>query len=452
MKNILISGLSLLLSSSLMANDFDDFSASESKGAAIPAVTGFEFSGSVDVEQGANISGAGPHAKQNDNFVMANRRLRLKTSKNNSNGGIYAKVDFVKDDVINDTYLDVRELRLQYTPLSWMDLSIGRQVSTWGVGDMIFINDLFPKNWIAHFQGRDMEMLKDPSDSARITSYFGDTTFDVVYTPQFSPDTTPNGCYFNVYDPNSQGLIANNNGCSATRDFDKKDRSFKNSEWAASLKRNFFGQQVALYYYRGFFKNPKGLDYDASQSVGEQYSAIYPKLEVYGASTEGQIGPGIFTAEYGYYNSKDDTKGDDMMIENSLMKYLLGYRMDLSAHWSVGAQVYQEWMQDYDKYESSIKAGNPNAYPYRRKEFQNTYTLRLTYKAQQETLWVNLFSYYRPEDKDSFTKFDITKKLNDNFSATAGVNIFTGKDHYQDRDFGMLRHDDNAFVRLSYSL
>ena len=139
-----------------------------------------------------------------------------------------------------------------------------------------------------------------------------------------------------------------------------------------------------------------------------------------------------------------------MEIENSLMKYLLGYRIDLSAHWSVGAQWYQEWMQDYDKYEDSIKS-NPS-YPYRRKEFHNTYTLRLTYKAQQETLWVNLFSYLRPEDKDSLTKIDITKKLNDNFSATAGVNIFTGKDHYLDRDFGMLKNDDNAFIRLTYSL
>lgn len=444
MKRLLLSSI-LLFTQATFAGDFDEFS--ESGSAASVNVSGFEFSGFAELEQGANISGTGPHANQGDQYVMANRRLRLKTSKSNANGGLYAKVDFVKDDIIGENYLDIRELRLQYTPLSWLDLSVGRQVSTWGVGDMIFINDLFPKNWIALFQGRDMEMLKDTSDSLRLTSYFGETTFDMVYTPQFSPDTTPNGCYFDVYDPNSGKTIANNDACSSNRTFSKKDRNLDHGELALALKRNFLGQQASLYYYRGFFKNPKGLELSGSNYIG-----TYPALEVYGASTEGQIGPGIFTAEYGYYNSKEDKEGNKMLIENSLMKYLVGYRMDFSAHWSAGVQWYQEWMQDYDQYGEALQMANPSAYPYRKKEFQNTYTLRVTFKAQQETLWVNFFTYVRPEDKDSLTKIDITKKLNDNFSVTAGVNIFTGKDHYQDRDFGMLKDNDNAFIRLKYAL
>ncbi|MCK5882071.1 MAG: hypothetical protein KAG61_00160, partial [Bacteriovoracaceae bacterium] len=88
---------------------------------------------------------------------------------------------------------------------------------------------------------------------------------------------------------------------------------------------------------------------------------------------------------------------------------------------------------------------------YYKDEFQNTYTMRVTFKAQQETLWVNLFTYVRPDDRDSFTKLDLTKKLDDNFSLTAGVNIFTGENNYSDRDFGMLKDDSNAFARAKYT-
>ncbi len=441
MKKLLL--LALILSNVGYAGDFDEFADTSSS--AFKAA-GLEFTGFVEIEQGGNITGTGPRAKAGDNYVMANRRMRLKTSKTGDKGGVYAKVDFVKDDIINETYVDIRELRVQYTPFNWMDLSIGRQVSTWGVADMLFINDLFPKNWVANFQGRDLEMLKDTSDSLRITNYFFGNTLDMVYTPQFSPDTTPAGCYFNVYDPNSSSIVKNDNACTTTRTADKKDRDYQNGEFAAQLKRDIVGQQVALYYYHGYWKQPKGLD--VSGGAGN-YVGFYPKLDVYGASTEGQIGPGIFSAEYGYYDSKDDTDGSNVFIENSVMKYLLGYKMDLNANWSLGLQWYQEWMQDYDEYEESMKM-MPN-YKYRKKEFQNTYTVRVTFKAQQETLWVNLFSYIRPEDKDSLTKLDVTKKLNTNFSLTAGVNVFTGDDNYNDRDFGMLKNDSNAFVRAKYT-
>ena len=101
---------------------------------------------------------------------------------------------------------------------------------------------------------------------------------------------------------------------------------------------------------------------------------------------------------------------------------------------------------DYDAYESTMFMN-----PYRKKEAHNTYTVRLTYKDQQETLWASVFTYYRPQDNDSFTRIDITKRLDNNFSVTLGAAIFTGKDHYEDREFGMLRHDDNIFVRLKYN-
>ena len=47
---------------------------------------------------------------------------------------------------------------------------------TWGTGDLLFINDLFPKNWKSLAIGRDDEYLKDPSGAVK-ASFFHDHTF-----------------------------------------------------------------------------------------------------------------------------------------------------------------------------------------------------------------------------------------------------------------------------------
>lgn len=375
--------------------------------------------------------------------VISNKMLRLRFDKSFDHGGIYSKTDLIKDDIKDLASVDVRELRFQYKLTHWLDLSLGRQVSTWGVGDMLFINDLFPKNWMANFQGRDMEMLKDPSNSIRLTSYNGELITDIVYTPKFSADTFPRGCVFESLDVNSGEIKKNSAACGEYEAIDSDGDEIQSGEFALSVKRKIGTQEVALYFYDGYYKSPKGVMFN---SVAAYY---HPALSVQGLSSEGQFGPGIFSFEFGYYQSKEDRSGENYFIENSKLKYLIGYKADLSSHFSYGLQWYQEKMENYKQYEDSIININPSAFDYRKKEYQNTFTLRLTYKALNDTLYISIFGYVRPEDKDSLTKIEISKKLSDDIKLTAGLNIFEGQKNYLDREFGMLKNEDNAFLRLN---
>jgi hypothetical protein len=70
-------------------------------------------------------------------------------------------------------FIDLREASVVYSPFDFMDLKLGRQILTWGTGDLVFINDLFPKDWQAFFIGRDTEYLKAPSDAIK-ASFFTD--------------------------------------------------------------------------------------------------------------------------------------------------------------------------------------------------------------------------------------------------------------------------------------
>lgn len=408
----------------------------------------FEFLGGVEVEQGLRTSGTGAMKQANSDWTMAHRRLKIKAQKNMDKGGLYAKIYFTKDDVTQDSYIDFRELRLQYKAFSWMDLSIGRQVSTWGVGDMLFINDLFPKDWKALFRGMDMEYLKAPSNSLRMTNYLGALTWDLVYTPQFTPDNVPRGCHLTTYDPNTRSIVTDPNAC-LERDNTAEgmvNNDSSNGEVATQLKWDVSGHQLALYAYRGFYKNPRSARFDSSLLI----SPLYPRLNAYGFSEEGQIGPGIFTLEYGYYDSIDDTD-TDLLIENSMHKFIVGYKMDLNSQLTLGAQIYGEYMTDYDQYQQ-LYTGAMGSTVGIKKEQQHTYTLRVMYKAFQETLIVNWFTYFRPDDKDMFSQLDFNKKLNTNFSLGLGYNYFSGDQDYLAREFSSVKDEDSFYVRLRYDL
>ncbi len=409
------------------------------------------------MELGGHI---GPDGAQRRELVLNDRLLRLQTSLHAERTSLLLKLDVRDDSVTGVREAQIREGVIKLTPVSWLDVRAGQQVTTWGVGDLVFINDLFPKNWVAMFLGRDPEFWKDPAPALRLSAYFGRWTAEVVYHPEFAPDTTPTGCRFSVFDPNSQQLAAFPGTCGTSPAPPGQDGEFDDGEVAGRLKARVGSYELALYAYTGFFKSPRGLQWaDAAGTptgntgplpgAGDVLLVAYhPRLNVYGASAEGQLGPGIVSLETGFYDSRDDPDGTNPLVENSLWKYLAGYRLDWSAHLATGVQWYRERMEDHDAY---LATRDPQLAVAPREETRDTYTLRVTFKLQQETLWLSLFRYERPQDEDRFSKLDLSKRLNDNLLLAAGVNLFDGEAGFEDREFGMLRNDDNAFTRLRFT-
>ena len=113
----------------------------------------------------------------------------------------WLKADAVHDDILHEDRLQLREAQLQWTPLDNTDVRLGRQVLTWGTGDLVFINDLFPKDWESFLAGREVEYLKAPSDALRVTHYSRVVNVDVAWMPTFEPDTVIDGERFSYYSP-----------------------------------------------------------------------------------------------------------------------------------------------------------------------------------------------------------------------------------------------------------
>jgi len=346
-------------------------------------------------------------------------------------GDVKVKGDLLGDLVTEQGDFDLREANIFTRPTDFMDLKVGRQILTWGTGDLIFINDLFPKDWQSFFIGRDTEYLKAPSDAAKISLFGESVNLDIAYTPRFDHDRYIRGQRISYWNSN----LGRTAGQDAVVHTDKPDDWFRDSEIAARLYKNIDNYELAFYGYRGYWKSPGG------QNV--EMKAIFPDLNVYGASLRGSVGKGIGNAEIGYYESADDTSGRNPLIDNSEMRYLIGYTREIAKDFTMGLQYYIEQMLDYDQYKGNLPSG-----PARDRHRQLT-SLRLTKLLMNQNLRCSLFTYYSPSDKDVYMRPNVNYKVSDNMAAEVGSNIFFGD--YPHTFFGQFRDNTNIYASLRYS-
>jgi hypothetical protein len=314
-----------------------------------------------------------------------------------------------------------------------MDLQAGRQVLTWGVGDLIFINDLFPKDWNSFFLGRDVEYLKAPSDALKAALYTDWVNVDVVYTPAFDSDRYIDGrmiSYFNEQALRSAGrnAIVNPEG---------RNEWFGDDEIAVRVYQNVNAYELALYGYDGFWKSPNGFDPVSGR-------ATFPRLSVYGASARGPIWEGIGSTEVGYYDSRDDRGGGDRNVRNSEIRCLLGYEQELFKNFTAGVQYYLEYMLDYDEYEENLVAGFPA-----REEDRHVLTLRLTQLLMNQNLELSFFGYYSPSDEDAYLRPSVHYKVDDRWSVSSGGNFFFGRNGHT--FYAQFEDNSNVWAAVRYS-
>jgi hypothetical protein len=353
------------------------------------------------------------------------------------------RADFLYDALADDPekidlrtgegFIDLREANVLFSPASWSDLKVGRQILTWGTGDLLFINDLFPKDWQSFLLGRDEDYLKAPSDAIYASFFPSIATIDVAYIPQFNADRHLDGSRLSYWNPGLQRIA----GQDAVMQTDRPDDPFQDHEVTTRIYRNLKGYETALYLYHGYWKSPAGMD----PATGR---ATFPHLNVYGASTKGQFKGGILNLEAGYYDSREDRNGTDPTVANSQIRYLIGYDRELRKNLSAGLQYYLEQMLDHDDY----LAGLPNRST-ASDEFRHLLTLRLTQRMMNQNLILSLFTFYSPSDHDLYIRPAVTYKIDDHWQASLNAGFFWGK--YDHTFFGQFKNNSNLNLALRYS-
>lgn len=378
-------------------------------------------------------TGLRPPRGEGGDFVLGEERIRFDLSGATASGALSSlvKVDLFHDAVANDVDVDLREGYAGWTP-GTIDLFFGRQIVTWGVGDLFFVNDVFPKDWESFFSGRPMEYLKLGVDGVRgrYTSDVADA--DVLVVPFFTADRLPPAERFFLFDPSSR-VAEHREDEPATR--------FSNAEAALRLYRQIWAADVSLYAYRGFWRSPSvRLDDPAAPTTATRF---FPALSVYGASAQRTLAGGVVSAEMGYYDSRDDRGGNDLAVPNSQWRFLGAYQRELRQDFIAAIQGYGERMADYGAYRESLPPGLP-----RQDRFRGVASIRLTRLLDYQTWRLGLFAAYSPTDDDTFLQPEIAYRVTDRLGVSLGANLFSGRNRAT--FFGQLDRSDNVFANVRF--
>ncbi len=400
------------------------------------------FAAKITLAQGANISihgfGQGNYTSNlssanpdNGDFKWAGERFQLKLDASLAAFRSFAKVDAFYDHIDNEAELELREGYVDYSSGAW-DLRAGRQIITWGLGDLIFINDVFPKDYEAFFSGRPLEYLKKGMDGVRIGLYPNFTSIELIAIPFFEPNNFPQQNRFWMFDPLP----------SLTKREEKEPTTnLRNTELAARLYRDIAGFDASFYFYKGFFRQPWIMP--DHPTMPTKLTLFYPKLSVYGASLQGSGLGGVLSLEAGYYDSRQDRNGADPLLPNSHTRFLIGYQRQLWQDFTIGLQYYGEYMHDYFAYGKNLPSGFP-----KEDRLHQLAITRLTQFLVHQTLRVSFFSFYSPSEGDYQLNPEVKYNFSDHIWTAIGANVFGGGERWS--LFGQLDKNDNVYLQLRY--
>jgi hypothetical protein len=394
---------------------------------------GMDFQSFVLGTYTARIGNDWPKTSEGRRFLLAEERLRFELNlwTDVAETEILVKLDGVHDWVANDFSLDLREAYLDFT-VDKADFRFGRQIATWGVGDLLFINDVFPKNWVSFFSGRPLEYLKVGVDALRGRYSTDILNAELLLIPRFEPDTLPTPMRFFLHDDFADVSV---------RDEQLPDSGIDNPELALRLYRQFWGYDISFYTYRGYWRSPGQLADDPVNPV--RVTHFFPALSTYGFSAQGQALRGVISFEAGYYDSRDDRGGDNVAIPNSQTRFLVGYQKQLSEDATLGFQYYAEIMMGHTEYETALPAGFVQ-----QKKYHDIVTASIRRFLKHQTWELAIFAFYSPAERDYLIQPRATYRVSDKFSSVLGANLFGGKRNTT--FFGQFGRNDNIYLTLRY--
>ncbi|WP_444998303.1 hypothetical protein [Aliikangiella sp. IMCC44359] len=357
-----------------------------------------------------------------ENSVLNELRAVTKINYDASHFTVNSKLEINLDPLIDKYQLNLYELSVLLPLANSYDVKMGRQVITWGTGDLLFLNDLFPKDWKSFFNGRSDNYLKPPVDSVRVSHYGESINFEFALMPEFEADNSLSGERYSFY--LNQQIIQ--------PETELKFIDNHNSELAGRLFANTDGVEWALYFYSGYFKSPSKLTSDG---------LAYSKMHSIGASMRLPLMNGLFNIETAYYHSDEDNSGNDPWVNNSQIRLLVGYERELASELTLATQFFLEKTLDYQKLRENVLAGQD--LPHKNRSIM---TWRLTDLSLQQKLVNSLMLFYSPTDKDYYLRYSSRYQYNDGLSLTAGINWLDGRN--ENSFFAQLQDNSNMFMRF----
>ncbi|MGD9899363.1 MAG: DUF1302 family protein [Calditrichaceae bacterium] len=391
----------------------------------------------------------GALTEQDGEYSVTQNTLDLEFSHSAKNSAFFIN-PYVNHDKEGELKLDLREA---YVDLMWdnADLRVGKQQIIWGKADGVFITDIIsPKN-LSEFLLPDFEEIRIGVNAVKFDYYLGDQTFELVWLPEFQPTIfAEQGSIWAPKMPNPAEMMSLPMVPPITYDYSKSEvqGSLENSELAG--KYSFLSSTIDFELMGAYLwdDNPsihllKQMDPNTHQLTGITVRPEYHRLTMGGGSFGVTLAGVVIRGEGAYYTGRNYTAMDNPaegktyeegVVEKDYAHYLLGFDYNV---WGVdiSGQYIQERILDYE--EEMVQD-----------EVQNTATFLMAKDYLNETLMLELFTYYGFDNEDGLIRPKLTYDIADGFELLIGANIFIGEGVGM---FGMYEKNDMVYTKLKYS-
>ncbi|MCG7534603.1 DUF1302 domain-containing protein [Pseudoalteromonas sp. OOF1S-7] len=334
------------------------------------------------------------------------------------------KADVSYNDRFQETDFELREAYYQKYVLDNLQVKLGRQVISWGTGDQVFLNDLFPKNWRALLLSQDIDYLKKPINALRLDGGFSYFNLDLVAIESFEPDDYINGEYFSYFNSEKSDVVGENDILHAEVN-DKR-------EYAARIYGNQGSVEWSLYFHDGYLKQPFGTELSTSER-------FFPALNSFGASIRAPLFGGLANIEVSDYSVSDTENQNKIHMINSQLRALAGYEFEIFPEVNFATQLYVEKDSgsevidrlglDIDKTRSQV-------------------SFKLSFGGLNDEYSGYIFIQASPNQDDAYLQGNLQVRVNDRLRGVLGFNVFDGERN--NTKFSQFDYNDNIYLRVRY--
>ena len=339
---------------------------------------------------------------------------------------------------IREAYLDIF--------FNSMDFRIGKQQIIWGKADGVFITDIVsPKN-LDEFLLPDFDEIRIGTTSLKANYYYGNSAFELVLIPAFTSTKLAEAPSIWARTPDFPGSVE------IVNDYSNKaiDKSLENSE--AFFKFSGVSSLIDYELMAGY-----AWDDDPTMYITPEFGVVngapgltkvtlapeHNRLSILGASTSADVMGYVIRTEAAYYAGKNFSAVNATslpfdILEKDYIHYLIGTDFSIGET-KLSAQFMQEYILDYDDLIVQPEQSNMATFLAMR-SFIN------------ETLTLQLFTYYDITNEDALIRPTVSYDLADGFEILGGANIFmAGINNDYTSYFGYFDDNDMVYLKLKYS-
>ena len=370
----------------------------------------------------------------NHKFAMVQNTFDLQLTKSSD------KIAFKINPYINHYQNEGITVKLKEAYMdiyfSKLDLRLGKQQIIWGKSDGVFITDIVsPKN-LSEFILPDFDEIRIGVTALKADYYIGNNTLEVVWIPIFTPTQMP--------DKNSLWYPKMQFPIQPQWDFSQKnvEPNVDNSEIFAKL--SLFSSSIDCEVMGGYMWDDDPAmhitattDMQTHQIINLLITPKYHRLPIVGGSFSTTIGAFVFRGEGAFYFDKyfstTNLLVDEGLAQRDYIHYLLG--VDTSVlDTKISFQFTQQAILDYS---DEIKSD----------QYQNMITFLSSKTFFDETLRMELFTYYDLNENDALIRPKLVYDFADGFEIIGGINFFYG----DSGKFGQFDKNDMAYWKVKYS-